>query len=84
MNYSSRRFFSGFKEGMLTFGSNISIIVNSILLLIVYLLGVGITSMVAKLFGKHFLETRISKQQQTYWSDLSLKKKSIDEYYRQF
>ena len=77
-------FFIGLKKGMNSFGSNVSIIVNSILLLIVYLIGVGLTSIVAKLIGKHFLETKISKNEKTYWTDLNLKKKNIEEYYRQF
>ena len=77
-------FFTGLKKGMNSFGSNISLIINSVLLLFVYLLGVGLTSIVAKLTGKHFLETKISKNEKTYWTNLNLKKKNIEEYYRQF
>ncbi len=77
-------FFKGFKKGMKLFGDNIALIINSILLSVVYLIGVGITSIVAKLVGKHFLDTKINKEAKTYWSDLDLKKKPINEYYRQF
>ena len=79
-----KRFFSGFKKGLKSFGHNISLVVNSVLLTIVYLIGVGATSIVAKLIGKHFLDKKISKEQSTYWSELVLKKKPIEEYYRQF
>lgn len=79
-----KEFFNGFREGMKNFGHNISIIINSILLLIVYILGVGITSVFAKIFGKHFLEKKIQRKKETYWSELNLKKKPIEEYYRQF
>jgi len=79
-----KKFSKGFAEGFKDFGNNISIIVNSVLLLIVYILGVGITSLIAKIFGKHFLEMKLSKKEKTYWSDLNLKKKPIEEYYRQF
>ena len=81
---SLKQFFSGFKKGMHDFGQNIAIIINSTLLLIVYVIGVGLTSILAKIFGKHFLETKISKKRETYWSDLNIKKKPIETYYRQF
>ncbi len=84
MNEPKKLFFKGFKKGMHNFGGTIATIVNSGLLLIVYFIGVGITSIIAKLSGKHFLETKISKKRDSYWSDLNLKKKPIEEYYRQF
>ena len=76
-------FFTGFKKGYKGFGHNITIIVNSILLSIVYIIGVGITSLISKITRKHFLDTKLSKNG-TYWHDLNLKKKKIDQYYRQF
>ena len=79
----NRRFLIGFKEGMKNFGQGIALIINTILLTFVYLVGVGLTSIVAKISRKHFLEMNLSKNG-TYWSDLNLKKKSIDKYYRQF
>jgi hypothetical protein len=79
-----KQFFSGFKKGLEGFGKNISLIVNSVLLTIVYLIGVGVTSIVAKLVGKHFLDKKMAKERSTYWSELDLKKKPIEEYYRQF
>jgi hypothetical protein len=79
-----KEFFNGFRKGMKDFGHSISIIVNSILLLIVYIIGVGVTSIFAKVLGKHFLEKKIQRKKETYWSELNLKKKPIEEYYRQF
>jgi len=64
------------------FGQNIAVLVNSVLLAFVYIFAVGPTSIAARLMKKRFLEARFSKS--TYWSDLSLKKKKIDDYYRQF
>ena len=74
-------FFEGFKNGIKGFSSNISIIINTILLLLVYLIGIGITSIIAKIVGKKFLEVKDSN---SYWKDLDLKKKDMKEYYRQF
>ena len=65
------------------FGHNTALIINTISLVFVYLVGVGLTCLFAKIFGKHFLETKLSKKN-TYWSDLKLIKKSIEDYYRQF
>ncbi len=77
------QFYNGFKKGMRGFGQNIALVINAILLSLVYSIGVGLTSIAARLFGKHFLEMKLSKGE-TYWSELNLRKKKIDDYYRQF
>jgi len=79
-----KQFIKGFKKGMGNFGHGIALVVNSVLLLIVYLVGVGFTFVFAKLFSKHFLDMKLSEKRESYWSDLDLKKKKIEEYYRQF
>lgn len=79
-----KQFFKGFNIGQRQFGENISIIVNSVLLTFVYFVGVGPTSVVAKIFRKNFLELDIDKKSKSYWSKLNLENKSIDDYYRQF
>jgi hypothetical protein len=78
------QFVKGFKAGMHEFGQTIAIIINSLLLLFIYLIGVGFTSLLAKLWDKRFLDTRISKREKTYWTELNLKKRPREEYYRQF
>ena len=79
-----KHFAEGFKEGQKSFGESIAIIVNSALLTIVYFFGVGLTSIFAKVFRKHFLLTKIEKNSETYWDDLNLGKKPMKEYFRQF
>lgn len=74
---------TGFKNGIRAFGHNTALIINTLLLALVYFLGVGITSIIARIFGKHFLDMRLSKNP-TYWYDLNLRKKPIKEHYRQF
>lgn len=78
------KFFAGMKEGMSEFGLNIATIINCVLLSIVYIIGVGITSLVAKMTGKHFLKKVTSRKAKTYWEDLNLTKEDMDHYYRQF
>lgn len=79
-----RRFLRGFQNGLEAFGCNITVLVNSLLLSMVYLTGVGITSIIARLVGKRFLDVELSKNRSSYWSDLDLEKRSIEDYYRQF
>lgn len=75
-------FIAGFRIGMQEFGNKIATIINTILLLFVYLIAVGPTSLVARITGKRFLETK--KKKDSYWQDLSLGKQRKEEYYRQF
>lgn len=79
-----RNFITGIKSGIKIFGELISTIVNTVLLLFVYLFAVGLTALVARLANKKFLNTSINKDTSTYWTDLNLKKKSIEDYYKQF
>jgi len=78
-----KQFFEGFKEGFFEFGKNISAIINLIVLSSVYFIGISLTSIIAKIFRKHFLDLNTSKKK-TYWSDLKLKKEKMEKYYRQF
>jgi len=77
-------FASGIFEGMKEFGSNISIIVNSLLLLIVYVLGVGASSLAARMLNKKLFDFQISKSRSTYWIDMNMQKQGIAGYKRQF
>lgn len=70
-------------KGQKLFGETISVIINSILLTLVYLFGVGLSSIFGKIFGNKFLDsTNINKE--SYWAELNLTKKSIETYYKQF
>ncbi len=76
-------FFKGFLEGFKKFSHAFATVVNFILLTIVYIVGVGITSLVAKLVGKKFLNLD-KKRRPSYWEDKDLKKEPMENYYRQF
>lgn len=78
-----RQVFHWFREAMGYVGRGIALIINTVLLSFVYFIGVGITSLIAKAFGKRFLEVKSSKKS-SYWSDLNLKRKKLEDYYRQF
>jgi len=69
---------SGFKRGFRGFGANIAVIINTALLGLVYLIGVSISSIYAKLTGISLLEMRLSKK--SYWA----KYQKPANHYRQF
>jgi len=77
-----RKILKEFKEGIKLFGETIAIIFNSILLTIVYFLGVGLTSIVAKIFGKKFINKNLNSE--TYWEELDITTTKFEDYYRQF
>ena len=73
--------FKKFYSGMKLFGENIGIIVNSILLLIVYIFGVGLTKIIVLIMRKSLIDTKLSAS--SYWKPINLKK-NLDSFYRQF
>ncbi len=79
-----RSFILEMKNGQKTFGEDVAVVINSILLTIVYLIGVGLTSIAARLFKKEFLTLKIDKEAKSYWTILNLSKKPKEAYYRQF
>lgn len=80
-----KQLIKGIKEGFKKFGDHITIIINTILLFAAYIIGIGITAIIAKLVNKKFLKTKIDKQRKTYWHELNIgKKESMSQRYRQF
>ena len=55
-------FLKGVTRGQREFGESITVIINSVLLSIVYFVGIGFTSIFAKISGKHFLDLKTKKQ----------------------
>ena len=64
-------------------GKAISSIVNFVLLLIVYVLGIGPVSCIAKLFGKHFLDLK-NTNKKSNWHEHKVTKQPVETYYRTF
>lgn len=79
-----KKFFRGVKEGQKFFGEVVSTLVNSLLLGIVYIIGVGLTSMASIIAGKKFLEKDLESTKETYWMDLNISTKGKEEYYTQY
>ena len=62
-------FLSGFKEGFQSFGHGIAKIVNVVVLTIVYFLGIGVISVIAKIARKKFLSLKPEQGKETYWEE---------------
>ncbi len=77
-------FFRGLKEGFIEFGHAVSGIVNTVVLSVVYLLGVGVTSLAAKIAGKTFMDVRLEPGSASYWREFEKKDARIEDAYRQF
>ncbi len=77
-------FFAGFQEGIKKFGGSISMVVNTVILFLIYIFGVGLTSIFAIIFSKKFLDLEADSQTDSYWHNLNLGREPLDHYYRQF
>lgn len=75
-------FVKGFVAGFRNFGYNITNVVNFVLLLLVYFIGVGSTSLIARVSKKKFLD--LEQKGKTYWKERNLGKQPLEHYYRQF
>lgn len=75
-------FVKGFKTGFRTFGYKVTNVINFVLLSIVYFIGVGTTSLAAKVTNKKFLE--LKQEGKTYWKERNLGKQPLGKYYKQF
>lgn len=79
-----KTFFKFFGKGMRYFGEAMSALVNSVLLFVIYFLGIGFTSLVAKISKKKFLELKPDKNLSSYWGELNTCGEKREEFYRQF
>ena len=77
-----KRIFNSVKKILEPVGKVISAIVNFILLSVVYFIGIGLTSLIAKMFGKHFLELKPKKA--SNWIEHKTAKEPIEKYYTMF
>lgn len=78
-----KRVFSFIKNLLEPIAKVVSFVVNFALLFIVYFIGIGLTSMVAKLFGKHFLDIK-KQNKKSNWIEHKVTKQPLEDYHRTF
>ena len=59
-------------------------VIATILLTVVYLTAVALTAIVARIFGKHFLDTNVISTSKSYWTDFEPVENIKRNIYRQF
>lgn len=79
-----KEFFKGLLEGSKLFGYSTAAIINSILLAVVYFVGVGPVSLIGRIWGKKFLDLEKDITIASYWKERKQEKLSKDDHYRQF
>ncbi|HDR53391.1 MAG TPA: hypothetical protein ENN60_01805 [archaeon] len=77
-----KAFFRGFGQGVGQFGELLVVLFNSLLLTLIYFLGVGPTSIIMKFRGKTFLEKKTRKA--SYWKTSPSVVNEEEEAYRMF
>ena len=77
-------FFHSLKHGFYEFGHTLTILVNTTLLLLAYLVGIGPTAIIARLTGKRFLSAGPEPKKRSYWDPITQSNGKFEEYYRQF
>ncbi len=78
-------FFKGLSSGFQEPGHFLARLINTLLLLIVFIFGVGPVALIARLRGKRYLGTTSFQQTvTTYWQDYSLDNKSKEDYTKLF
>ncbi len=76
--------FSGIYEGLAAFGKIVSNIVNFFLLLIVFVFGIGLVSVVGKLRGKKFLSLGFNSKAKSYWGESPALNRKLEDYLKPF
>ena len=61
----------------------VNAVVNLILLLLVYFIGIASVSIIMKLSGKHFLELK-KQNRKSNWHEHKLTKQPLEQYHRTF
>lgn len=72
-----------FARGFGDFGHFIANIVNFVLLLAVFVIAIGPISLINKAAKKHFLDFK-NKNYDSYYDDVAIEDKKLEDYYNQF
>ncbi len=84
MKEKIKQLFNGFKKGFGSAGHLVSNIVNTILLLIVYVLGIGIISLYFNLKKKDLLNLKTKTVNESYWQDKKNRNKTKEDSLKPF
>lgn len=80
---TTKMFLKGLARGLTHTGHTITGIINTVLLLIIYFIGVGTAAIITKL-AKQELIALEKKNTATYYNDKKIETENIQEYYKQY
>lgn len=80
---AAKPFCKGLKEGFEIVGKMIANIINTVLLLVIYFVGIGLAALFVKLAGQDLMPLE-NKDAKSYYSEKNIEKGKIDDYYNQF
>jgi len=80
---SFKKFASGFKKGQGFFTESLSTIVNTVILTLIYIIGVGATSIFVR-GKKRMLHLETEKGKKSYWENIEKKDNTKEGFYKQF
>lgn len=78
------KFLNSIKLGFRDFGMTINQLVVTITLIAVYIIGIGISAVLARLLKIHLLDLSVSPNKESYWTKLNLSVKPLQSYLRQY
>ena len=76
-------FFHGFIKGFKMPAEDLMANINVVALALIYILGIGIPSLISKIFSKKFLDLKTKGKAKSYWNDLNLGTKQKKDYFNQ-
>lgn len=65
-------------------GKKIGWVVTTILLIVIYLVGIGVSALIAKSIRKHFLKLKPEKDKTTYWLNKTRTEITLEDFQRSF
>ena len=77
-------FFNQIKLGFKEFGEVLSFLINTLLLFLVFVLGIGIIAIIAKLLKKKFLDLYPDKNLKSYWVSKVNRNKNLEDSVKPF
>jgi hypothetical protein len=75
-------FFGGFKLGFTSFGHRVNSVVTAAVLVMVYVIGIGFTTLLGRIAGKKFMD--MNPGGESYWTDVEQKEETLDDCRRSF
>lgn len=79
----TRLFLDGFRHGFKSFGMIVTNIVNTVLLLLIYFVGVGFAALITRITSQKLMSVE-KKKTNSYYKVNKTEKQNIEDFYKQY